>query len=168
MPETLAVLALFAIFASLAVPAFGNLLLENRMVAATNELLRGIHLAFTRAQAELTDVVLCRSTDGQQCAPAGDWGSGWIVFVNRDRDNPVRVDGGEPVLAVARPAAGLTISSNRAAFVLRPAPYRATNGTVVLCDRRGVAAARAVILGYNGHPRVSRRSASGSALTCPA
>jgi hypothetical protein len=58
-----------------------------------------------------------------------------------------------------------TIVSNRPFYELRPAG-RSTNGTVVFCDRRGAAAARAVIVSFTGRPRVDTRDADGRPLRC--
>ena len=45
---------------------------------------------------------------------------GFIVFVNRDRDDPPRVDSGEPILQVEGAMPAGSILANRSAFVFRP------------------------------------------------
>lgn len=166
--ELLAAMSIVAVLVAAAAPSFRALLLDARMTGAVNALVHTAHLARQAAQTGVGDVVVCRSTDGLQCAPTGDWSSGWIAFVNRDRDDPPVVDADEPVLQSSGTHALSSISSNRRSYVLRPFPLRATNGTVVFCDQRGANQARAVILSYTGRPRVARRSASGKALVCPA
>jgi type IV fimbrial biogenesis protein FimT len=165
--ELLATVALLAVLLAIAAPSVGNLLLESRMVAAVNGLVHALHLARSAAIQQLQPVVVCRTADGAGCAAPGDWASGWLVFANADRDDPPAVDPGERVLHVMQPVPDASIRSNRAAFVLQPAEQRATNGTVTFCDRRGAAAARAVIVSYTGRPRVSTQSAGGQPLTCP-
>jgi type IV fimbrial biogenesis protein FimT len=166
--ELLTVLALVAVLAAAGVPALDDLLLDSRMSSAVNAMVRAVHLARQVTHKEVSEVVVCRSTDSAQCAPAGDWTSGWLVFVNSDRDDPPAVDPGETVLHVTQSPALRSILSNRRAYVLRPFDRRATNGTVTFCDRRGAGRARAVIISYTGRPRVASRSASGQPLTCPA
>jgi type IV fimbrial biogenesis protein FimT len=166
--ELLATLALGAILLGIAVPSFENLLLESRMVTAVNALVHAVHLARAAAIQQMRPVVVCRTRDGAGCAPAGDWASGWLVFANDDHDDPPFVDPGERVLQVMQRLPEVKIGSNRNAYVLQPPDQRATNGTVIFCDRRGAAAARAVIISYTGRPRVSKRTASGQPLTCPA
>lgn len=166
--ELLIVIGIVAVLAVSATPLLRGLLLDARMTAAVNALVHGVHLARQEAQQDLREVVICRSIDTRQCAPPGNWSSGWIVFVNRDRDDPPVVDPGEPILHVAQNQPMRVIASNRRAFVLRPYSFRATNGTVVFCDARGAARARSVIVSYTGRPRVASRNASGGALTCPA
>lgn len=166
--ELLFAISIVAVLAASATPLLRGLLLDARMTTALNALVHVVHLARQEAQKDLRDVVICRSIDTLQCSAPGNWASGWIAFVNRDRDDPPVVDPGEPVLHVAQSQPVRFITSNRRAYVLRPYTFRATNGTVVFCDERGAAKARSVIVSYTGRPRVASRSASGGALTCPA
>ncbi len=165
--EMLLAIGLMALLSGVAMPMIRTLLLEARMTGAVNALVHGVHAARRLAQTEMRDAVVCRSMAAAQCAPPGDWGDGWIVFVNRDGDEPPRVDADETVFLTYQRQADLSVSSNRRAYVLHPAYLRATNGTVVFCDERGAGSARAVVVSTTGRPRVTRRAASGKPLTCP-
>ena len=165
--ELLIAIGIVAVLISLGTPLLRGLLLDARMTAAVNALVHVVHLARQEAQKDLRDVVICRSIDATQCASPGNWSSGWIAFVNRDRDDPPLVDAGEPVLHAVQSQPLRSITSNRRSYVLRPYALRATNGTIVFCDDRGVAGARAVIVSYTGRPRTATRTASGGALSCP-
>jgi type IV fimbrial biogenesis protein FimT len=112
--------------------------------------------------------VLCRSSDGRQCADAGDWSGGFIVFANDDADSPPRVDAGEAILEAGLPFAGGLIGANRSFFVFRPPGRRSVNGTLWLCDDRGEAAARVVVVSYSGRPRVAPARESPTAVSCRA
>lgn len=166
--EMLVALVVLAVLSGAAIPFMRTLLLEARMTEAVNALVHAIHAARQLAQAEMRDAVVCRSTSALQCAPPGDWSDGWIVFVNRDGDEPPAVDKGEPIVLAHQRGPVLSMTSNRRAYVLHPSYLRATNGTVVFCDERGGDSARAVVVSYTGRPRVSDRSASGKRLACPA
>jgi type IV fimbrial biogenesis protein FimT len=166
--ELLIAIGVVAVLTTLATSLFRGLLLEARMTSAVNALVHAVHLARQVAQQDLRDVVVCRSLDASQCAPGGNWASGWIAFVNQDRDDPPVVDSGEQVLHAVQDQPLRSIASNRRAYVMRPYALRATNGTVVFCDDRGAEAARAVIVSYTGRPRVARRTAGGGPLSCPA
>lgn len=166
--ETLVTLALVAGLLAAAVPVTRNLLLEARLTGAINSLVHAVHAARQSAHLLGRDVVICRSMDARQCAALGNWADGWISFVNRDGDDPPVVDAGEAILAVQRGSPTLTINSNRRAYVLRAFALRATNGTVVFCDERGGARARALIISYSGRPRLSQRTAADRPLGCPA
>lgn len=166
--QLLLTLGIIAVLGTTAIPLCRTLLLEARMTSTVNALVHGFHAARQMAHKEARDVVLCRSTAGRQCAPSGDWSSGWIVFINRDADNPPMVDDDDSIVMVQPQSTGLSISSNRRSFVQRPYFIRATNGSFVVCDERGTGSARTVIVSYSGRPRVSRRNSAGGALPCPA
>ena len=166
--ELIVAIGIVALVVAWGAPGVRRLLLDARMAGAVNALVHVVHLARQEAHKDLRDVVVCRSETGDDCAGIGDWASGWIAFINHDRDDPPVVDPGEPVLHATQRQALVSVSSNRRAYVLRPFPLRATNGTVVFCDERGSAHARAVIVSYTGRPRVSARTAGGGPLACPA
>lgn len=165
--ELLVVMSTAAIVLGFAVPALSEFVQDSRRTHQVNLFVHSIHLAKNEAHKRAQHVNLCKSIDGRQCTEASSWGDGWIVFVNRDRDDPVRVDMGEEILYTHGPWKTGNITGNRNAFAFRPFRKRSTNGTLVFCDSRGPRAARAVIVSYTGRPRVSERSASGGPLICP-
>ena len=112
-------------------------------------------------------VSICKSVDGSTCSNgAADWNGGWITFANIDRDELPQRDANEPVLYVQQGWRLGQISANRAAFSFRPHTQGVVNGTIVFCDPRGSAAARAIIISHTGRPRVSQRDASNRPLVC--
>jgi len=165
--ELLTTLTLLVILTTTGIPAFTNLILDLRMTAHVNRFVHGIHLAKQAAHTSMTDVALCKSMDGRQCDRSLDWRDGWIVFVNRNRDHPPRVDPGEPVLEVSPPFASGNIGANRAEFIFRPFTTRSTNGTLTFCDRRGTDRSRAVIVSYTGRPRVAPIAPGDQHVVCP-
>lgn len=165
--ELLLVSLLAGVLATMAIPAFRSLLLEAAMAAQVNRIVHGMHVARQEAEKHGADVALCRSTDGRSCDHMQPWESGFIVFVNRDRDDPPQVDLGEPVLQSAPAWSRGVITANRNAFVFRPYGKRSVNGTVTLCDSRGPGAARSVIVSYTGRPRATPADTSSNQLRCP-
>ena len=164
--ELLATLAVGALLLAMAVPAFTSLVLDARLTTAVNRVVHGVHVARHESLKSGADVVLCRRTSGRQCVDTGGWHTGLIVFVNRDRDDPPRVDAGEPILQ-SEPALPLSaVLANRRAFVFRPWS-RSVNGTLTFCDRRGTARARAVVVSYTGRPRATSAAKADGALSCP-
>src|SRR5690606_29207586 len=113
-------------------------------------------------------VSLCRSADGRQCAnQMAGWESGWLVFVNVAGESPPHLDDEDTVLAIFAGWPEGRITSNRLAYSFRPQAPGVVNGSVVFCDRRGPAQARAVIINHAGRPRVSRRGSASNPLRCP-
>lgn len=164
--ELLATVAIAAVLLATAVPAFNGLVLDSRLTAAVNRVVHGMHVARQEALKSGADVVLCRSPSGRQCTHTGGWHAGLIVFVNRDRDDPPRVDPGEPILQAEPPFPVEAVLANRRAFIFRPWS-RSVNGTLTFCDRRGTARARAVVVSYTGRPRATSAAAANGAQSCP-
>lgn len=159
-------LLLAAILAGLGLPSFGGLVARSRMHAEINALFHAIHLARNESIMRRRVVSLCPSLDGRSCTPGPDWSSGWILFANRDRDEPPRVDPGEPVLWVHGIAPGIRITANRRGFTLRATQLRATNGTFVVCDEAGRVPPRALVVSYTGRPRVATETPRGEPYHC--
>jgi len=165
--ELLVTLAVGAVLLTLAVPAFNSVVLDSRLTSAVNRFVHGMYVARHEALKSGADVALCRSSSGTQCTPAGRWETGFIVFVNRDQDDPPRVDSGEPILQVEGRLPAGAILANRSAFVFRPWG-RSVNGTLTFCDRRGNPSARAVVVSYTGRPRAASAGEANGAAKCPA
>ena len=165
--ELLTAVAVVAVLATLAAPSFQTLYWDGRRTAAVNGFLHTLFLARSEAIKRAQIVSVCHSSDGQRCGPGLDWNTGWIVFVNRDRDEPPVRDATEPLLLSSAGWPGLSITSNRRAYSFRPVMQAVVNGTILFCDARGSAQARAIIVSHTGRPRVAQRDAEGKPLRCP-
>jgi type IV fimbrial biogenesis protein FimT len=166
--ESMLAVAIAGVLAGLAVPAFTTLALDSRRTAALNDFVIAIQLARSESVKRGEEVVLCKTGGRQSCTTAGDWQTGWIVFVNLDEDSPPVRDAPEPLVQVHAAVAKSKITANRNSFTFRPFTSASTNGTVTYCDTRGANAARAIIVSASGRPRMSTRNGSGGVLKCPA
>ena len=165
--ELLVALTVAAVLLSLGVPGLRELALDARRTTDVNAFVSAIQLARSESFKRSRAVVLCHTADGAVCAGAREpYDIGWMVFVDLDEDNPPRRDDSEELLLHYLPVTEGSIRSNRAHYVFRPYYRRSTNGTVVFCDIRGPAAARAVIVSYTGRPRVAATTAAGGSLSC--
>ena len=164
--ELVVTLALVAILFGLAIPSFADSLARQRQRVEIDALFHAIHLARKESIMRRKVVSLCPSFDGKTCSSDQDWSQGWLMFENKDRDSPPRVDSGEPVLIVHKVADGVRIEANRRAFTLRATFLRATNGTLVVCDDADRIAPKALVISYTGRPRVTRRRTNGDAYSC--
>ncbi len=165
--ELLVTLALMAILVGVAVPAFELHLAKGRQTVEINALFHVVHRARKASIMRRKVVSICPTSDGQQCGSIADWSTGWLLFENTDADSPPRVDSGEPILATHPVDAAITITANRRGFTLRATVKRATNGTLVVCDRNGRAAPRALVVSYTGRPRIARQRPDGTPYDCP-
>jgi len=160
--------ATLAILGCLATPAFTGVLYDSARTNSVNAFVHTTFLARSEAMNRGTMVTICSSSDATTCGPAGaDWNAGWIAFVNQDHDEPAVHDADEPIVFVQGPWRQGRIHANRIAFSFRPHTQGVVNGSIVFCDPRGAATARAVIINSAGRPRVSQRDASNRPLKCP-
>lgn len=164
--ELVMTLALAALVLTLGLPSFGSLAADKRLRTETDALFHAIHRARKASIVRRRVVSLCPSVDGLSCSQGYDWSRGWIVFANVDRDEPPQVDPGEPILQRHAVDERVQVAANRRGFTLRSTHLRATNGTLVVCDRSGRAETRALVVSYTGRPRVARSDRRGNAYAC--
>ena len=155
-----------SIILGLGVPALATSVAKARQQGAVNALFHGFHLARKEAIRRRQLVSMCPSPDGTACAPGSDWSAGWILFENTDRDAPPVRDATEPLILSSSADAELVLTSNRHGFNSRGIRRRATNGTIIVCDRAGRIAPRAVVVSYTGRPRIAAKTPRGEAYEC--
>jgi len=162
--ELLCTLGIAAVVLTAGVPAFRAFLLDSRLTADVNGWILAVQVARSEAAKRGRPVIVCKTVDTETCGGPDD-GVGWMVYVNLDDEYPPRRAADEPLIFTHSPELAGTIVSNRPFYEFRPG-RRSTNGSVVFCDARGAAAARAVIVSYTGRPRVSSFDADGRPLVC--
>jgi type IV fimbrial biogenesis protein FimT len=139
---------------------------RQRQRVEIDALFHAIHLARKESITRRKVVSICPSRDGMSCAPATDWSSGWLMFENRDRDSPPRIDAGEPILQQHKVSRNIIIQANRRGFTLRATFLRATNGTFIVCDSQDRIPAKGLVISYTGRPRVALKKTSGEPYFC--
>lgn len=164
--ELIVTLGLVALILTIGVPSFGNIVANQRLRTDVDAVFHAIHLARKESIARRRVVSICPSVDGQQCDRTRDWSGGWMTFVNIDRDWPAVRDADEPVLRHNLVASANQVIANRESFSLRSTDLRATNGTLIFCDRSGRARTRAIVVSYTGRPRIAYENTRGVAYDC--
>jgi type IV fimbrial biogenesis protein FimT len=164
--ELLFTLTVAGVLIGVAAPAFTGFLLDARRTADVNALVLAVQVARSEAAKRGRPVIVCKTADRVRCGGAEiDFTAGWMVFANTDDDSPPQRSAEEPLLYAHVPEIEGTIVSNRPLYEFRVG-RRSTNGTVVFCDRRGAAGARAVVVSFTGRPRVADRDGDGRPLAC--
>lgn len=165
--ELLMTVALAALVLGIGAPSLGKLAADQRVRAQIDPLFHAIHLARKESVVRREVVTLCASDDGLQCAETYDWSAGWLMFVNSDRDLPAVIDNNEIVLQRHTGDPRVQIHANRRSYSLRSTELRATNGTLIFCDRARRTANRGLVVSYTGRPRVARQDREGRDYACP-
>ena len=164
--ELLLTIAVAATILTLGLPSFSALMARNAQRVEINALFHAVHLARKASIMRKQVVALCPTVDGASCRPGRDWSGGFLVFENADRDEPPELDDGETVLHRHLARDSVRIAANRRGFTLRATFLRATNGTLVVCDRAGRVEPRALVISYTGRPRVALRTPGGAPYSC--
>ncbi len=164
--ELMMTIAVAAVILTLGLPSFSALKARNAQRVEINALFHAVHLARKGSIMRKQVVSLCPTADGTACNPGRDWSGGFLVFENSDRDEPPELDDGEILLHHHRASRAVKITANRRGFTLRATFLRATNGTLVVCDRAGRVPPRALVISYTGRPRVAERTPRGAVYSC--
>lgn len=164
--ELLMTLTLMALIAGLGIPSFSSILTRATIHTEINALFHAIHLARKESVVRKRVVSLCPSIDLSTCTSRNDWSYGWLMFENSDKDSPPQRDPEEPLLQAHKVDSDVRITANRKGFTLRSTYKRATNGTLVFCDRGGRVAPVALVVSFTGRPRVAEKTPRGNAYFC--
>jgi len=166
MFELLIALAIGAIIVALGVPSFSGTLDNQRITSATNELVMSLNLAKSEAIKRVTYVSVCRSNNSKDCTGgATSWDDGWIVFANATVANLDSIEGEDEVIRfypALRDELTVTPTGTIVGFIsFRPSGTIGTSaanmqGTLTICDERGAANARGILLESSGQWHVSR------------
>ena len=110
--ELLLALAVFGILVLAAGPSYQAWMAGRQLANHAHYLAATLTQTRSEAIKHGYRVNLCKSRDGRQCADAGGWETGWIMFVDENRTG--EVDDGESILRLAGPAGdGITVTGNR-------------------------------------------------------
>lgn len=168
--ELLTTVAIVAVIAGIALPAFASL--GQDMASRSARSLVSVDLAQARAAAVMraSDVVACPSSNAETCSGGLHWHRGWIVFADANRNR--QVDSGETLIAVAqalKPGLAVVSSAGRRSIRFRAdGTSDGSNLTLTFCDRRGITQARALVLNNSGRLRSGTPNATQAAAACAA
>ena len=166
--ELMIVLAVMACLFGVALPAFSGSLEAARSGSARSALLGSLMSASTRAAITGVHAVLCPSADAVQCDDGADWSHGWIAFLDSNASR--EAEGGERIVSVQGALTGkvhLRSTVGRTRIVFQGNGGNAgSNVTFTLCDGRGPAKARALIISNTGGLRDGVATAANVLATC--
>lgn len=167
--ELMIVLAIAGILFSTALPSFSKMLAKNQQTAQLYTLFQHHQLARSEAIKNNQNVLLCKSSNGQECTPHSKWSDGWIIF--SDTDNDKKINGDETVVFVQQSLAtqlSLKYKGFGSHNYIRyfPNGSSSTNGTFTLCNQFDNTDAKSIIIARTGRVRLDTKSSSRKALSC--
>jgi type IV fimbrial biogenesis protein FimT len=157
--ELIVALAIAAILASVAAPAFRNMIIANRIESQANLFATSVALARSEALKGSSRASLCASNDGATCS--GGWSDGWIVFTDADgnagaldgTDRIIKAFDGAPEDYTMAAGNGLATSLT----FLSSGELDSAGGSLTTCGpKKNADLGIAVFINAVGRPRVSR------------
>jgi type IV fimbrial biogenesis protein FimT len=139
-------LALVALLATLAVPGFQGSLRAAAVRAAAYDLLTGLQQARGAAIVESRPAVLCLADATENCLAAGS-APAWRSYLEAG-------SGALPVAHRLLPA-GITLHGSRSRIRFSPHALAASTATLTICDERGLATPRAIVVSQNSRARIA-------------
>ncbi len=161
--ELMIVLVLMGILLGVMGPSFQTSIRNNRLQTSFNDIASALAFARGEAIVRTQPISMCPTTDGTACSGA-NWETGYLVFVDNGAGGVAAQDGtwtgAEELLRIGDPAPpGVTIRSlgftslNNVIFLDDGRVLQNQRGTVMVCDERGAAEARALVVEVSGQPR---------------
>lgn len=155
--ELIVVLSVATLLLAVGVPNFRTVIMNNRLVADANELVTAINVARSSAVRYQRNATVCLTSDYAAAVPtcdAGtDWSTGWIVWVDKDRDSTTDAD---EIISVHEPLSGTATLTSGATnqFVYDARGLAVLGGDdITLCDGRTGETGR--VIKINGAGRIS-------------
>lgn len=185
--ELMMVLVLVAMLLAVGGPSFQGSLQRNRLQTTLSDVASALSFARSEAVIRSEPIGICATTDTASCG-GSSWETGFLIFV----DNGVgaggapsdgTLNGNEELLRIGDPApAGVTVRTLNfpaaTSVVFQEDNGRVlqnVGGTFTVCDARGAASARGIILAVSGQGRLAvdtdangvSEDNAGSSLACP-
>jgi Tfp pilus assembly protein FimT len=139
-------LAVVGVLAGLSVPGFRHSLRTAAVRSASLELLAGLQQARTHAILQSRAGALCPLGGDGQCQAAGRPAAAWGWFL--EAGDHRQVLGGQAL------PSGITVRATRSPLQFYPHSQAASPGTLTICDRAGVAAAKSLVVSLSGRARL--------------
>jgi type IV fimbrial biogenesis protein FimT len=156
--ELMVTMAVVAVLLSAGVPTFSAMVKNNRLMTENYALRTVLNAARSEAQMQRTAVTVCRSANGINCS-TGDWGAGYIAFIDLDGDLQVDDADGEQLLqGRVQDNQSVVLTYSESSDILRfdsNGNAVGSSGTFTFCDDRGAGEARGLIISAVGAVRAA-------------
>ena len=158
--ELMVTIGILGIVLSVGVPSFRGIVMDNRMASQANLFATSIKLARSNAVKFQRSAIVCSSTNFDAtvptCADSNDWSTGWIVWVDKNRDTTANAN---EIISVSGPvhqASELKGTVKRFTYDGRGFATTAA-GNMTLCDNRSGETGRIIKVNATGRTNVSQQ-----------
>jgi type IV fimbrial biogenesis protein FimT len=163
--ELLVTLAILGLLLVMAVPLASSLGNSMKLTSLSNAFISQLHLARSEAIKRNGRVAICKSGDGQRCAPGGGWEQGWIMFSDTN-NNGVREETEHLVQRFSAFPPGFRLAGNL--NVVRYVSFGSNGGTrttggafqagtLTVCkESLEKSEARQIVINAVGRPRIQK------------
>lgn len=160
--ELMVTIGILAIVLSVGIPSYRGIVMDNRLASQANLFATSIKLARSNAVKFQRNATVCASANFDAavptCSASTDWSSGWIVWVDKDRDSTA--DANEIIAVngpIHRSSELKSTSANR--FTYDGRGFAATAaGELTLCDSRSGEMGRVIKVNATGRTNISRQA----------
>jgi type IV fimbrial biogenesis protein FimT len=159
--ELIVTVAIAAILAAVALPNLQDFIADNARSTRMNNLVTALNYARSDAVTRRRTTTVCASADNSTCAGNNQFHTGIVV---RSGGALVRTFGGDPNAAYSFLGVLGGAALNQVVFDASGRAAGLANARFTYCDKRGVSAARAIVLSATGHPRTATPA---EVLACP-
>lgn len=143
--ELMVTIAIAAILATLAVPAFNQAMLGSRLNSMSNSFVASAQLARSEAIKRNAPVTLCASSNGTSCG--GNWQDGWVVLA-----------GATPIHSQGPLSNNFELSGNVTSIDFQPSGMNADCTALTLKSTQYDSQQRFLTITATGRPRVDKTS----------
>lgn len=159
--ETMVVVAIVAVLVVTGIPSIVDLIRDTKRDSSVLNMVSSLNYARSEAIRRGCRVTVCPSMYGRDCNGDVRWETGWIVFTDPNANG--RVDLGELILRVNASAVGETIRGSKHRITYQGSGFSlGFMDTLRVCDSRGLAQARSIVVNMPGRVMVGR-----GATACP-
>ncbi len=165
--ELMVTISILAISLSLAVPAMGDFIQNQRLRSDSGRLFMDLLYARSMAINQGQQIIICPSNSGSECSDEPTWELGWLLFIDTNNDREYQPS--EQRLRVSAAMETLSVHSSIYRRKIRFFPDGSAAGsaaTITICDPRGEKFARALVIANSGRVRQVRQSDQGIELVC--
>ena len=154
--ELLITLSVAGIMLTIAAPSYRAFVQDSQLIAQSNSLHSAIMLTKSEAVKRSIPATICSSTNGTACNGGAVWSNGWLIFADTNNDNVV--DANE-IIQVGSPLPGGNVLNYNGGGGGARVTFAASGfsngffGTFSLCDDRGAAKSKRIILNAQGRLR---------------